>query len=54
MKVHRMDHVSLNVNDLQEAKSFFVDLGLEVRAEWEMEGEWVVKYLDLLTLKQRV
>jgi catechol 2,3-dioxygenase-like lactoylglutathione lyase family enzyme len=51
MKVHRMDHVSLNVNDLQAAKSFFVDLGLEVRAEWEMEGQWLGQVLGLTDVK---
>ncbi|WGG44620.1 VOC family protein [Rossellomorea sp. DA94] len=39
MKINRMDHISINVNDLSKAKEFFVDLGLEVKAEWEMDGE---------------
>ena len=34
MKINRIDHVSINVNDLAEAKTFFLDLGLEVHAEW--------------------
>lgn len=29
MKVHRIDQVSINVNDLPAAKAFFLDLGLE-------------------------
>jgi catechol 2,3-dioxygenase-like lactoylglutathione lyase family enzyme len=41
MKIHRIDHVSVNVNDLSAAKTFFLDLGLEVHGEWEMEGEWL-------------
>ena len=39
MKINRIDHVSINVNDLSEAKAFFLDLGLEVKAEWELDGE---------------
>ena len=39
MKINRIDHVSINVNDLSEAKAFFLDLGLEVQGEWEMEGD---------------
>lgn len=27
------------VNDLSAAKEFFLDFGLEVKGEWEMEGE---------------
>jgi len=35
----KIDHVSVIVNDLSAAKAFFVDFGLEVKGEWEMEGE---------------
>ncbi|WML39581.1 VOC family protein [Neobacillus sp. OS1-2] len=43
MKILRMDHVGVTVNDLSAAKEFFLDLGLEVQGEWEkqMEGEWM-------------
>ncbi|WP_244668228.1 hypothetical protein [Bacillus sp. NTK074B] len=30
MRTIRMDHVSINVNDLPKAKEFFLDIGLEV------------------------
>ncbi|MFJ7666402.1 VOC family protein [Lysinibacillus sp. NPDC097195] len=39
MKIKKIDHVCVIVNDLNTAKAFFVDFGLEVRGEWEMEGE---------------
>ncbi|MFJ7466950.1 VOC family protein [Peribacillus frigoritolerans] len=39
MKILRMDHVGVIVNDLSAAKEFFLDFGLEVQGEWEMEGE---------------
>jgi len=31
--------VGVIVNDLSAAKEFFLDFGLEVKGEWEMEGE---------------
>ena len=39
MKFQRIDHVGVIVNDLSVAKEFFLDFGLEVKGEWEMEGE---------------
>ncbi|MEH7222873.1 VOC family protein [Bacillus sp. JJ1566] len=39
MKIQRIDHVAVIVNDLSVAKEFFLDLGLEVKGEWEMEGD---------------
>ena len=39
MKIKRIDHVGVIVNDLSAAKEFFLDFGLEVKGEWEMEGE---------------
>ncbi|WP_419960244.1 VOC family protein [Psychrobacillus sp. BM2] len=39
MKIKKIDHVSVIVNDLSAAKEFFLDFGLEVKGEWEMEGE---------------
>ena len=51
MKINRIDHVSINVNDLSEAKAFFVDLGLEVKAEWELDGEQLNKVVGLKDVK---
>ena len=34
----RMDHVSVVVDDLEAAKAFFVELGLEVEGEATLEG----------------
>ena len=39
MNIQRIDHLSINVEDLEAAKAFFLDFGLEVLGEWEMEGE---------------
>ena len=51
MKMKRIDHVSINVNDLSAAKAFFLDLGLEVQGEWEMEGEWLGQVVGLTDVK---
>ncbi|MHB8072513.1 VOC family protein [Desulfosporosinus fructosivorans] len=51
MKINRIDHVSVNVNDLSAAKGFFLDLGLEVQGEWEMEGEWLGPVVGLTDVK---
>jgi catechol 2,3-dioxygenase-like lactoylglutathione lyase family enzyme len=39
MKIHRIDHVGVIVNDLPAAKAFFLNLGLELLGETEVEGE---------------
>ncbi|GGA48966.1 VOC family protein [Psychrobacillus lasiicapitis] len=39
MKIKKIDHVGIIVNDLSSAKEFFLDFGLEVKGEWEMEGD---------------
>ncbi|BCU78264.1 VOC family protein [Luteolibacter sp. LG18] len=41
MKVRRIDHIGINVNDLAAAKAFFLELGLEVEGEYQMEGKWL-------------
>lgn len=51
MKINRIDHVSINVNNLSEAKAFFVDLGLEVKAEWELDGEQLNRVVGLKDVK---
>lgn len=37
----RMDHVSVVVRDLDAAKAFFGELGMELEAEMPVEGPWV-------------
>ena len=41
MTVTRMDHVSVVVDDLQAAKAFFGELGMELEGEAPIEGPWV-------------
>lgn len=47
MKINRIDHVSINVSNLSEVKAFFLDLGLEVQAEWELDGEQLDRIVGL-------
>ena len=41
MTIQRMDHVSVVVEDLEAAKAFFVELGMELEGEAPIEGPWV-------------
>ena len=41
MTIQRMDHVSVVVDDLEAAKAFFVELGMELEGEAPIEGGWV-------------
>ena len=47
MKVHKIDHVGIVVNDLSAAKAFFLDFGFEVEGEGELEEEWVGRVIGL-------
>ncbi len=53
MKIHRMDHVGVNVNDLEAAKEFFLDLGLEVQWEADLGGELVERVIGLKNVSDR-
>jgi hypothetical protein len=54
MKVHRIDHVGIVVNDLPAAKAFFLVLGLEMMGEGEVEGEWAERIIGLQDVKAEV
>ena len=41
MTIQRMDHVSVVVDNLEAAKAFFVELGMELEGEAPIEGCWV-------------
>jgi catechol 2,3-dioxygenase-like lactoylglutathione lyase family enzyme len=47
MTVLRMDNVLLVVDDLEAAKAFFADLGLELEGETVVEGESVDRLIGL-------
>ena len=54
MTIRRIDHVGVIVNDLPAAKAFFLDLGLEVLGEEELEGEWLERIVGLHDVKDEV
>jgi len=39
MKIRHVDHIGINVEDLDVAKAFFTDLGFTVMGQMAMEGE---------------
>jgi len=51
MKIKRIDHVGIVVDDLEAVRSFFLELGLEMLGEGEVEGEWVDRVVGLDDMK---
>ena len=47
MAIQRMDHVGIVVDDLAAATAFFVELGLELQGEAQVEGGWVDRVVGL-------
>ena len=47
MTIQGMHHVSVVVDDLEAAKAFFVELGMELEGEAPVEGPWVDRVNDL-------
>ena len=54
MKIHRIDHVGINVNDLPAAKKFFLDLGFEVMGQQTMEGDWLGQIIGLQDVQTEI
>jgi catechol 2,3-dioxygenase-like lactoylglutathione lyase family enzyme len=42
-----MDNVLIVVDDLEAAKAFFVELGMELEGEMPLEGRWVDRVIGL-------
>lgn len=47
MKIHRIDHAGVVVNDLEAAKAFFLNMGLEVQGVGEAEGTWMDQVIGI-------
>ena len=47
MTIQRMDNVLIVVEDLEAAKAFFVELGMELEGETQVEGPWVDSVVGL-------
>jgi catechol 2,3-dioxygenase-like lactoylglutathione lyase family enzyme len=54
MKIKHIDHIGINVEDLEAAKSFFTDLGFKVVGEATMQGELVERVIGLKNVKDDV
>jgi catechol 2,3-dioxygenase-like lactoylglutathione lyase family enzyme len=47
MALQRMDNVLIVVEDLEAAKAFFTELGMELEAETTVDGPWVGSVIGL-------
>jgi predicted enzyme related to lactoylglutathione lyase len=47
MAIQRMDNVLIVVEDLEAAKAFFAELGMELEGETQVEGPWVGQVVGL-------
>jgi catechol 2,3-dioxygenase-like lactoylglutathione lyase family enzyme len=47
MTLQRMDNVLINVEDLEAAKAFFAELGMELEGETQVEGPWADRVVGL-------
>jgi catechol 2,3-dioxygenase-like lactoylglutathione lyase family enzyme len=47
MTLQRMDNILIVVEDLEAAKAFFVELGMELEGETTVEGPWVDQTVGL-------
>jgi len=47
MTLQRMDNVLIVVEDIDAAKAFFAELGMEVEGETQVEGSWAGRVIGL-------
>jgi catechol 2,3-dioxygenase-like lactoylglutathione lyase family enzyme len=47
MTLQRMDNVLIVVDDLEAAKAFFTELGMELEGETQVEGPWAGRVVGL-------
>jgi catechol 2,3-dioxygenase-like lactoylglutathione lyase family enzyme len=47
MTIQRMDNVLIVVEDLEAAKAFFIELGMELEGETVVEGRWAGQVVGL-------
>ncbi len=47
MTIQRMDNVLIVVEDLEAAKAFFAELGMELESETQVEGGWAGSVIGL-------
>jgi len=54
MTLERMDNVLIVVDDLEAAKAFFVELGMELEGETQIEGRWVDLVVGLENVRSEI
>jgi len=54
MALRRMDNVLIVVDDLEAAKAFFLELGLELEGETPVEGDWVDLVVGLKNVRSEI
>jgi catechol 2,3-dioxygenase-like lactoylglutathione lyase family enzyme len=54
MALQRMDNVLIVVEDLEAAKAFFTELGMEVDGEMTVEGPWVDQTVGLEGVRSEI
>ena len=54
MKIKRIDHIGIVVNDLAKAKAFFADFGFTVQGEAEEQSELLDKVVGLQNSKSQI
>ena len=54
MALQRMDNVLIVVDDLEAAKAFFVELGMELEGEMPVEGRWVDLVVGLENVRSEI
>lgn len=54
MKIRHIDHIGINVENLEAAKTFFTDLGFTVAGETVMQGELVDRVTGLKSVKDDI
>jgi catechol 2,3-dioxygenase-like lactoylglutathione lyase family enzyme len=52
--LQRMDNVLIVVEDLEAAKAFFVELGMELEGETTVEGPWVDRVVGLENVRSEI
>ena len=54
MTLQRMDNVLIVVEDLEAAKAFFVELGMQLEGETTVEGRWVDQVVGLENVRAEI
>jgi catechol 2,3-dioxygenase-like lactoylglutathione lyase family enzyme len=54
MTLKRMDNVLIVVDDLEAAKAFFFELGMELEGQTQVEGRWVDQVVGLDNVRSEI